>query len=169
MTNGSLENFSNEQNRKKYEVFSRRAAANLPVFKEILDGAENFMRADASIEDEFRNIIKRENVPIEKGDFDSLIRVSREKQGVHFIATLEGFYIDNGRAVLFSPLTAASIQGKEDSGMGVWLDPDEADGFRKRFPFDQLIKAYDEAVTTVQDKNTENILDARFGKNTSSK
>ncbi|MDP3957728.1 MAG: hypothetical protein Q8Q10_04475 [bacterium] len=162
MSDNALETFSNEQNHEKYKIFSKRAGANLPVFKDIKDGAENYMRADSLVEDELRKIVKRENIAISKADLDSLIRVSFAENGAHFVATLEGLYIDTGARVFYSPMTVSSLRGKEEVS-GEWLTPDLVDGFRKRFPFDQLIKAYDEAFVAVQEKSIEKILDKQFG------
>lgn len=141
MKKENFSDFTNGQNRQKYEVYAEKSASLSPLFK----GAEDFMRTDAKVENELREIIKIKQIKISKEDLDSLLRVGLGENGAHFIMTLDGVYIDIGDKVLFQPMTKTSMEGRGKNG-DVWLSSTEIEGFRKRYPFDQLKRAFDEAL-----------------------
>lgn len=161
MSGDSLGNFLNEQNRQKFEIYCRDFLASRigPSYKEYIN---ELIEEAGRFEEELRKIVKSRKIKVAEEDLNSLLHIMLDR-GVRIVMTLEGTYLDNKAGVFFLPITKTSMEGKE-KGKPVLLSFAEAEGFRKKFPFDELKEAYDEARLEVEHKALDEQLDPKLKK-----
>ena len=135
----SPQNPMREEDRKKYSEFVKKISEKPRRFQEIDDEIKYETQFQAEIEDKFRETVTNLGIGISKDDLNSILNITMYK-GARCLHTLDGIYVDTGRSVIFRPLTHGKMvdfaQGEE-----IFLSKEEIDGFRKRYPFDELLKA----------------------------